>query len=294
MTENQLNCFAAVCETMSFSKAANRLYISQPAVSKSISKLEEELGSELFAQVGSRLTLTPAGEVFYEYVQLLRHEREELQEKLEKLRSGEGRTLRLGCPETWDPSFFTARLERSFAEAAPGCQLIIEAHRLSELLLRLQNGTLDLVISHEFYTPSIPGLAVKELTGTGTGILYAPSAFPEPVGFEDLARAGFLLYDRDIEKRFGAVIRETCLRRGCTAKVTALGQLSKALFELSRGNGVMLFTDWDSIIAGKNYGYYRLPDVLPIRFLYLSERLKPFALRFMEVSRAAFSDGGRG
>jgi len=279
---------------MSFSRAANRLYISQPAVSKSISKLEEELGSELFAQVGSRLSLTPAGEIFYEYVQLLRREREELLEKLEKLRAGEGRALRLGCPETWDPAFFAEKLERCFADTAPDCRLVIEAHRLSELLLRLQSGSLDLVISHEFYAPSVPGLALKELTTTGTGVLYAPSAFPEPVGFEALAEAGFLLYDRDIEKRFGAVIRDICLRRGCPARVTAMGQLSKTLFELSRGNGVMLFTDWDSIIAGKNYGYYRLPEVLPVRFLYLSERVKPFALRFMEASKRAFSASEKG
>ena len=51
MTKNQIKCFITVVNEHSFTKAANVLYISQPAISKSISNMEEELGDILFAVV---------------------------------------------------------------------------------------------------------------------------------------------------------------------------------------------------------------------------------------------------
>ena len=66
MTLTQVECFEAVCESMSFSKAAGMLYVSQPSISKSISRLEEELGHVLFERENNRLVLTPAGELFRE------------------------------------------------------------------------------------------------------------------------------------------------------------------------------------------------------------------------------------
>ena len=58
MTESQRNCFLAVAEHRSFSKAATALYVSQPAVSKNISILEEELGASLFNRQGKFVELT--------------------------------------------------------------------------------------------------------------------------------------------------------------------------------------------------------------------------------------------
>ena len=61
MTQTQINCFLAVARERSFTRAANSLYISQPAISRSISKLEDELGFQLFERRESALTLTTHG-----------------------------------------------------------------------------------------------------------------------------------------------------------------------------------------------------------------------------------------
>ncbi|WP_457676277.1 LysR family transcriptional regulator [Thiolapillus sp.] len=63
MDFNGLQAFLAVAETGSFSRAAQRLYLTQPAVSKRLATLEDELGLVLFDRVGRRVTLTHAGEV---------------------------------------------------------------------------------------------------------------------------------------------------------------------------------------------------------------------------------------
>lgn len=65
---NSLRIFYEVASSKSFLEASNRLFISQPAVSKSISKLEEDLGVILFYRANKGITLTSFGEVLYKYL----------------------------------------------------------------------------------------------------------------------------------------------------------------------------------------------------------------------------------
>jgi DNA-binding transcriptional LysR family regulator len=59
--------FRAVAEQLSFRKAAEELYLTQPAVSLQIKALEEELGVQVFDRTGAQITLTPAGKVLLRY-----------------------------------------------------------------------------------------------------------------------------------------------------------------------------------------------------------------------------------
>ena len=65
---NSLKIFLAVATSNSFLEASNKLYISQPAISKSINKLEEELGTTLFYRANKGVTLTSNGEILLKYV----------------------------------------------------------------------------------------------------------------------------------------------------------------------------------------------------------------------------------
>ena len=281
MTLTQIECFEAVCESMSFSKAAGTLYVSQPAISKSISRLEEELGHVLFERDNNRLVLTPAGELFRDYVIQARLDFQALKERLDDLGAVTARTVRLGCPETWNSSFFSDRLEACFSRAVPEGRLAIEAYRLSDLLLRLQSGKLDFVFSHDFYAPSIPGLKWETLAETGMGILYSREAFPMPVRFEALAEKGFLVFDDDIQKRFGTVIQGLCRHYGCDTRIRSCGDVTRCLFELSRGTGVMLFTDWDNFVSNHAFGYFPVDSTLPVRLIYYPERLNAAGRAFI-------------
>lgn len=64
MQINQINTFLAVAELESFSLAADKLHITQPAVSKRIRQLEINMNAELFDRIGKRSILTPNGKAF--------------------------------------------------------------------------------------------------------------------------------------------------------------------------------------------------------------------------------------
>lgn len=65
---NSLKIFLVVATSSSFLEASNKLYISQPAISKSINKLEEDLGVSLFYRANKGVTLTSDGEILLKYV----------------------------------------------------------------------------------------------------------------------------------------------------------------------------------------------------------------------------------
>ncbi len=66
MNTTQIRYFVTAAQLQNLSKAAEYLHISQPALSKSIAKLEEELGTPLFVREGKRINLNPAGQLFLE------------------------------------------------------------------------------------------------------------------------------------------------------------------------------------------------------------------------------------
>lgn len=66
---NSLRIFLEVASSKSFLDASNKLFISQPAISRSMSKLEEELNTQLFYRANKGISLTPSGEILYEYLQ---------------------------------------------------------------------------------------------------------------------------------------------------------------------------------------------------------------------------------
>ena len=270
MTETQGTVFRAVYENRSFSRAANSLYVSQPAISKHLAKLEEELGVPLFIRTGTGAEPTEAARLLYEFLQEAGRQYRRVTEQMLEVTAGVRSTIRLGCPEIWNPGFVSRRVA-GFAQAD---SVSIEAFRLSELLERLQAGRLDLVLSHDFYTPAVSGLRSVPVTKTGCGLLYSLEHFGNPKSPDIFNGCPFAVYDSNMEKRFTAVIEQVCAGLGFSLpRIRSCPQLSTALFETAQGKSVMLFSDWDSAIGSRGYGYYRLKRRLPVHLYYFPEKL---------------------
>ena len=95
-----MRLFATVVEQTSLNKAAERLNLSQPALSRRISRLESELGVELFRRVGKRLELTNAGKLTYEFALELRSFHGTYLQKLNQFKSNEAQIVTMGASLT--------------------------------------------------------------------------------------------------------------------------------------------------------------------------------------------------
>jgi DNA-binding transcriptional LysR family regulator len=111
-----MRLFATVVEHTSLNKAAERLNVSQPALSRRISRLESELGVELFRRIGKRLELTAAGQLTYEFALELRRFHGSYLQKLNAFKSDEAPVVTIGASlttlQTTLPDWITAMTEK--------------------------------------------------------------------------------------------------------------------------------------------------------------------------------------
>lgn len=122
MDLRHLRTFVAVAEEGTVSKAALRLHVAQPALSRQIHDLEEELGVKLFDRVRRRLKLTAEGEQLLEDCRGVLGAADRLRERAQLLRRGYGGVLRVAAtPQTIDGVF--ANFLHRFAKTHPGVQI---------------------------------------------------------------------------------------------------------------------------------------------------------------------------
>lgn len=145
--------FYTVARYQSFSKAAEALYLSQPAISKAIRSLESSLNITLFVRTSKGITLTPEGATFLEYVEHAFNILESGQEKLHKLQHLEEGQLHLGVSSTLGTYFLLPRI-KDFTLCHPYLHLQITNDSTTSTLELLQHGQIDLAIvsSYQGYT----------------------------------------------------------------------------------------------------------------------------------------------
>ena len=203
----QLDAFARLG---TLSKAAEELHISQPALTRSMKKIEAEMGVALFHRDLRKLTLNAAGTVAAEYARRILSEEREMRERVYEADRRE-RTLTLGSCAVLAVNHLMPVLTRSF----PGKSILTEIVPDEDLLARLKNRSCQLAVFHsrpadpalfcqrylrERITISVPDshpLAAKsELTGAdlaGCSILTFSVGFWVPLFRERLPRTSFLV-----------------------------------------------------------------------------------------------------
>ena len=143
-TLRQLKVFEAVARHRSFSRAAEELHLTQPAVSTQVGKLVEHAGLPLFEQLGKRIHLTPAG------VQLLQCSREiiqkfqEAEEAMAQFKGVSGGRLNVSVISAGD--YFFPRLLVEFAQRHEGVTLNFGVCNREELLTQMKENVTDLAV----------------------------------------------------------------------------------------------------------------------------------------------------
>lgn len=96
----RIKVFLTVANKLSYTKAASELYISQPAITKHIKEIEQQLEIRLFNRNGNTITLTPAGEIFLRHTQLIFKQYELLENELAQTKAYSSGTLHIGASTT--------------------------------------------------------------------------------------------------------------------------------------------------------------------------------------------------
>lgn len=138
----KMETFIAVCDHQNFTRAANDLGLTQPAVSRQMKSLEEYYGVSLFRYEGKKLFLTAAGEILYHYAKVARCDELRLRDKLKEQAA---KILRFGATPT-PGEFMIPQILSGYLREFPTSEVYMTIQNTESLLTKLDNGEIDFAI----------------------------------------------------------------------------------------------------------------------------------------------------
>ncbi len=296
----------AISQEGSFSRAAQRLYITQPALSSAIKKLETELyGVPLFDRSASPVKLTPEGQFWLEKARRISALDNEIDEHFSSVSGVLKGTISIGS-SSFFCAYVLAEIIHRFQEKHPGCRIILTECSFTSMETGLRDGSLVLGIDVERPDPSVSD--VTEL-GREYLILGVPSSFavneqlkpfaldreqiltrsfldpsvPE-VDLSLLSDAPFILMKRT-QDGYGRA-QAICRQAGFEPKVSLyMDQLLTAYNVARNGQSACVFFR-DTILRytepTSRLKYYKLGSPLAERSIWLSVRKTPKLSRLTE------------
>lgn len=256
--------FQAVFEATSVSEAADRLFVSQSAVSHQLAVFEDHVGLALFERRGRHLIPTPAGKVMYERGLNILQEVHEMEATLADLRDARAGDIHL-CGSIVPGTYLLPRFVSRFKQRHPGASVKLQVYPTQELFCELMRGTIDFGVTPVH--PQHPQLVAEILFSAPLVLIASAQSAPDQIP-QSLAEVG--------DKPFICMIREQRGRENYDTILQAHGiRLSNIVLEVGHPEGVK-----QAVQAGLGLGITQ-------RFVVESElaagRLREIAIRGLHM-----------
>ncbi len=144
ITLRQLKVFERVAQRLSFTRAAEELYLTQPAVSMQIKQFEETIGLSLFERLGKKVYLTRAGEELYRLSRSISQQLEAAEQLVEEIKGTEGGRLVVSIAST--VHYFAIRVLADFCKHYPKVRVSLKVTNRKGLLQQLGENETDIVL----------------------------------------------------------------------------------------------------------------------------------------------------
>jgi DNA-binding transcriptional LysR family regulator len=197
----QLTYFKKVADTRSISRAAEELFITQPAVSKQMKALEDELGERLFDRIGKKVSLTRTGQVFYDYAAKILQTLSEAKAAVKDMSAKCAGELVVGTSDHISIHRLPGIL-KAYINAYPDVDLKLRCHRSETILAMVKDNRVDLGVI------TLPDtelkLVIKKVWDDPMSLVY-PRGHPlgrlKRVTLKDIVPHGMILPEPDTTTR---------------------------------------------------------------------------------------------
>jgi DNA-binding transcriptional LysR family regulator len=285
MTDLQIDYFMAVARTSSFVKASERLYVSQPAISRQIASLEAELGVLLFDRSKRASKLTAAGELFYKFFLDYRNGLAATKYHARVVNEKIGGAFRLGYLEGWTLPDFFPELLNTLKQDYPGIHICLYAWNLRELVEELEDGNLDLIIFPNLLESFSVNFAAQQILEVPHCLIYSrnsPKAALKNPGLEDFKDYSFFVVDT-----FSSIIssvRGILVSHGINAAdIVPVPNLETALSRVYYDRGVIILNAWNRAMYERGFQALMLDTLQRISFTWLKKDTNKFIQIFINA-----------
>src|SRR3954447_19866224 len=245
MELRHLRYFVAVAEELHFRRAAERLYVAQPAVSEQVRKLEGELGVRLFDRTHRSVSLTQAGTALLEEARRVLRQAEIAQMAARNAGKGAGEWLRIGHLPDFMPSS-VARALRMIGTGGSQVQVRLETGPALRLIGQLRAQQLDAVIVG--LPAPTNGLRVTRI-GSERAVAALPAGHPhassESISLSRLAPERVIVLPRDSNPAFHSAVVSICRDAGLSPTLVEVAEpnVEHALLAVASGTGMALLPE---------------------------------------------------
>jgi len=218
MELRHLRYFVAVAEEENVSRAALKLHVSQPGISRQIHDLEDELGFQLFERSAKSVRLTGAGKVFLTEARAVLQHADDAVDKARTAAGGTSSEINVGYAPSLTIQILPQAL-RKFQEKFPGVRVVLHDLSTEEMLSQIGENKLQVAFTVRPSAKLLRGLNFEELARYAMCVAVAPKhplAKSKSVSLEQISREPLIAYNRKdypeyhemLEKLFAPVGRK--------------------------------------------------------------------------------------
>ena len=298
MELRHLRYFVAVAEERHFGRAADRLHVAQPALSRQIRQLETEIGVQLLTRTTRRVELTDAGEAYVDRARAILTAVDAAHDEARRIAAGEQGTVSIGF--TGSATYeLLPRVSRVVGAALPDLHLRLHGELLTPAQVSgLNDGSLDLGLLR----PPVrdPQIRTEPLTSEPLIVALPDShrlAGPGFISLGDLAEESFISYPSRQRSVVHEVALAACAGAGFTPRIVQEATQTSALISLvSAGLGVALVPESVSHLSIAGIAYRPLrgtPPRVELVAAYRRGDASPQLARVLRIVRALFEDSAQ-
>ena len=296
MDLRRLTYFIAVAEELHFGRAAHRMHIAQPPLSRQIAQLETDLGVMLFDRSRSQIQLTQAGSVLLDRARDLVERIEQIEREVRRIGEGiEGR-LRIAFVGTATYGILP-NVIKAFRTTYPDIELALSAMNNAELKRAVIQREIDIAIAR----PDLDDEELKSEVMLHEPLIVAlpeqsAGNYPAEPHLIDLKNETFLLYPRRPRPSFADYVLKVCLDEGFTPKSQVMAQdYQTAISLVSVGVGLSVVPKSVSSAGRAGVVYRPLAGKTPgtsLSMNYRRDNRAPHLMNFLAVARQVIRKAG--
>jgi DNA-binding transcriptional LysR family regulator len=295
MELRHLRYFVAVAEAENVSRAALKLHVSQPGVSRQVRDLEAELGVPLFERGAKSLRLTAAGGAFLTEARAVLQRAEEAVARARALAAAGAGEINIGYAPSLTVRLLPPAL-RKFQAQFPKVRAVLHDLSTEEMLAGLSEGRLDLALTVRPRAALLRGLRFQELARYGMRVAVAPThalAQAATVSLEQVGREPLLAYSRKDYPEYHAMLAKLFGSNGRQPRLAGEhDSVTSLITAIESGHGFALVPECLACMVGDRLRLIPLSRTLPpiaVGAIWRGKAVSKLATQFIAAAKAESS-----
>ena len=239
----QIKYFVTAARCQSFTKAAQQLYMTQPALSRQILSMEKELNLQLFIRTGRNIRLTPAGQILLEKFQKIYEDYQEAVFQAKQSFKGLSGAINIGILDGARVGDLFPETLRHFAANYPNVEINLRNYSFNGLTERLYDNELDLIITLKFDVADRENICYRVIEKTRDHVVVHknhPLAEREFVTLRDFENDVFMMVSGEDSEMSPRLIKEALKKAGVHPNIRYASSIQEEMLWVEAGVGVCI------------------------------------------------------